>query len=630
MKIFFLIISAFPIIIITSCDIIVPSEEIDKKDLFKEMWHLKNIGQKSYAKSEAVSGIDLNLPSDKYNGKNIKILIADDAVDLKHPDLIPNALINGSIDLYNDPLNPTSYIPITQNTETHGTKVAGVIAAAKNKNNKFRGIAYSAKIGSANLFEKANSIFSYTTLQMLMYDFAYNQNFDIINQSYGENPFVYSSISSSNSQVINELIKNNYRKNTAKGFIIVTSSGNYTCEFKYADKYTEMNGKKSSYETTTNIKYDNLKNLKDYEKKYLSRIRPHFSLFDWKKSTPYTIVVGALSANGIIAEYSSIGSNLWITGFGGGELSRKTEDNNFNSDSIERPKIITTTIPGRIGFGNLFDNGFLTENKNLYYSSTFTGTSAAAPTISGVIALILSSNPKLSFWDIKHILAKTASNKKIEPNPKPYYIKVIENLNLFDTSNSLWSVWKNNWITNAAGYHFSNFYGFGVVNTNEAVNYALNYDYPYQGKLLSNYVIKNYNIQKIINEGSFDYPIEIKIDKNIKIQAINIYPVIETNKSDGIGIEIESPQHTKSVVLYPANSLISSNTDDYNNKLKYPGNNSKLADDNIGFLSNAFYEEDAKGTWRVKVINANKKELDQNNQVLFKGIKFEILGFSKN
>ncbi len=614
------------IILLNSCDFLSNNENNKQNNLLAEMWHFKSTGQKSYTKNSALMGLDLNLPNSKYSGKNVKILIADDAVDLKHPDLVANAIPNGSLDLYNDIFTPVTYLPISQNTETHGTKVAGIIAASKNKQNNFRGIAFNANIGSANLFDKASSVFSYSAMQMFMYDFAYSQNIDIINQSYGENPFIYSALLSSNYNTIHAIIKEKSKVTDNKGFIIVTSAGNYTCEFKYADKYSEATGRKVNYETATKIDTNLIKDLQEHEIKYLSRIRAHLSLFDWKKSSPYAIVVGALAANGIIAEYSSIGSNLWITGFGGGESSRKKDDLLFHSDTQERPKIITTNIPGRIGFGNLFDSGFLQENKELLYSSTFSGTSAAAPTVTGVVALILAANPKLSLWDVKHILAKTATQKGIELNPKPFCIKIIEKLNIFNTENSLWSSWNSGWTKNAAGYNFSNFYGFGVVNAADAVEYASHYDNPYSGKKIESVNYKNYTFNKIIIEGSSENSILMNIDKNLKIQAINIYPIIETNKADGLAIELESPQHTKSIILYPGNSLISSDRD--NVDLKYPGSEVNLAENNIGFLSNAFYEENSAGTWKLKIINANKKEQNKDNKIIFKGLKIEILGYA--
>jgi len=63
-----------------------------------------------------------------------------------------------------------------------------------------------------------------------------------------------------------------------------------------------------------------------------------------------------------------------------------------------------------------------------------TGTSAAAPQVSGVIALMLEANPKLSWRDVREVLiASAALTDDIDPD----------------------------WQTNGAGYHFNHYYGAG-------------------------------------------------------------------------------------------------------------------------------------------------------------------------
>ena len=50
-----------------------------------------------------------------------------------------------------------------------------------------------------------------------------------------------------------------------------------------------------------------------------------------------------------------------------------------------------------------------TLNSNCNYTSHFNGTSSAAPTVAGVIALMLDANPNLTWRDVKHILATTSA-----------------------------------------------------------------------------------------------------------------------------------------------------------------------------------------------------------------------------
>jgi len=73
------------------------------------------------------------------------------------------------------------------------------------------------------------------------------------------------------------------------------------------------------------------------------------------------------------------------------------------------------------------------------------GTSYACPIVSGVVALILEANPKLTWRDVQEILASTA--EKVLPND-------------------------SNWITNTGGYHHSILYGFGLIDAFAAVNAA--------------------------------------------------------------------------------------------------------------------------------------------------------------
>ena len=92
---------------------------------------------------------------------------------------------------------------------------------------------------------------------------------------------------------------------------------------------------------------------------------------------------------------------------------------------------------------NAFDDkGNHSNNASCNYTSTYNGTSAAAPMVSGVVALMLEANPALTLRDVKHILASTA--------------RQIDASRAAVTVNDL--VVEPAWTTNAAGYTFHNFY----------------------------------------------------------------------------------------------------------------------------------------------------------------------------
>jgi subtilisin family serine protease len=79
------------------------------------------------------------------------------------------------------------------------------------------------------------------------------------------------------------------------------------------------------------------------------------------------------------------------------------------------------------------------------YRSDFSGTSASSPMVSGVVALMLSVNPSLTWRDVRLILAGTARRN--------------------DTDDESWQA-------PAFGYRFSHRYGFGVADAQAAVQAA--------------------------------------------------------------------------------------------------------------------------------------------------------------
>ncbi len=93
-----------------------------------------------------------------------------------------------------------------------------------------------------------------------------------------------------------------------------------------------------------------------------------------------TISVAATDAEGVVAPYSTPGANLLISAFG----------------SPLQGSIVTTDRVGNAGYAP----GDVT--------TTFNGTSAATPMVSGVVALMLDANPGLGWRDVQDILAYSA------------------------------------------------------------------------------------------------------------------------------------------------------------------------------------------------------------------------------
>ena len=126
------------------------------------------------------------------------------------------------------------------------------------------------------------------------------------------------------------------------------------------------------------------------------------------------------------AGYSESGANLWVC-----------------APANDRPG----TLGGTFGI-------LTTENANRYQRD-FLGTSAAAPIVSGVAALMRSANPDLTWRDLKLILA--ASARKNDPTSSGWE----DGAQQYPGSSS-----------SGQRYHFNHQYGFGVVDAGAAVNMA--------------------------------------------------------------------------------------------------------------------------------------------------------------
>lgn len=136
------------------------------------------------------------------------------------------------------------------------------------------------------------------------------------------------------------------------------------------------------------------------------------------QNDPYVITVAATDINGHVTTFSTPGAALLVSAPG---LGTYTDD--------------------RLGSA-----GYSTDD----YTSA-AGTSYSAPTVAGIIALMLEANPNLGYRDVMDILAYSAKNS--------------------DPTNTGWQTnGAHDW--NGGGLHFSNDYGFGLVDATAAVRLA--------------------------------------------------------------------------------------------------------------------------------------------------------------
>ena len=134
-----------------------------------------------------------------YDGSGIVISIIDTGIDLNHPDL-EGQIIGGYDFVDND--------EIPEDTNGHGTQVAGIIAS----NGNLKGIAPNSKILMYKVSEDGESVPSHLIIKAI--EKSIEDNADIINISLGINQ-----TNTKIDQVVNKAVKNN--------IFVVTAAGNF-------------------------------------------------------------------------------------------------------------------------------------------------------------------------------------------------------------------------------------------------------------------------------------------------------------------------------------------------------------------------------------------------------------------
>ena len=309
-----------------------------------------------------------------FTGQGIIAAVIDSGVNVLHPDLKDN-IAPGGYDFIND----TGEITDTDASNHHGTHVAGIIAAGKNDFG-MRGVAYDAKIlplaaiGSDDVAAPQTAVTDAVNL-------AVSRGADVLNASYGPNDVMNQLFIDNGAQLVwdNALTQADAYLNAAnQGMILVFAAGNsYDATLPPSDAVNLMNANPTGGG-------------------FLPFIRPvneNLALGTNGAYRKYDLDTGQLTI--LLHDYSGLESHLLT-------VVALNPDNSIAgfSNRCGVAKDWCVSAPGV--------DIVSTVNRNEYMP--LSGTSMAAPHVSGAIAVLLDQHPELTPAQVVNLLKVTATD----------------------------------------------------------------------------------------------------------------------------------------------------------------------------------------------------------------------------
>ncbi|MEZ8146363.1 serine protease [Enterovibrio norvegicus] len=538
--------------------------------LLAHQWNLLNNGQAAFSAEGGRSGYDLNLWQTHlfgYQGQGVTVAVVDDGLEIAHPDLARNVK-PGSWDLVNNDDDPTPWDP----NASHGTSVAGIIAAVGNNGEGVRGVAPQAGLKGYNYLEE-QSLQSWLIAHGAD---ARSSDARVFNQSYGGNALFSMPYDLENdlSLALQDSVyqEQSTTAHQGRGALYVKSAGNGFGRTGITLGETTYRIQPKDFDTA------------DVPNEGLPWQNSNLSA---NNSNYWNMTVSALNADGELASYSSVGSNVFLTS-PAGEFGR------------DKPAHVTTDLTGCDRGYNTIEkadrnglHGGTAEDPNCNYNGVMNGTSSAAPNASGAAALLMTVRPDLSQRDIRHLLATTAS--KVDPTHTDTLISYVTASGVTRTVTGF-----EGWSTNAAGYDFSPYYGFGLIDVDKAM-FEARLHQPLPPLQLTEWKASEANVV-VPDAGDYAVGDSIVVADNLIVESVQVKVDIDHERTTDLLIELVSPSGTSSVLMSPRNSMIGRSF--LIGLGQQPGDESRGYRDHL-MLSHKFYGEQASGVWHLRVTDTS-------------------------
>ncbi|MFJ4817662.1 S8 family peptidase [Streptomyces sp. NPDC088801] len=278
----------------------------------------------------------------------VTVGVLDTGVDERHQDIAPNFDAADSVSCAYGKADTRA--GAWRDVGTHGTHVAGTVAAAKNGKGVV-GVAPGVKIASVRIAEPSSSLF-FAENTICGFMWAGDRGFDVTNNSYYTDPWMFNCPDDPDQAAIIEGVRRAQEYAEGKGSLQVAAAGN--SNYDLANKRTDSSSPNDS--TPVNRTITN-------------------ACVDIPTELPGVVTVAAMGNGNIKASYSNFGRDVIDVAAPGGDGSSG----------------VYSTLPGG-KYGNM------------------NGTSMASPHVAGVAALLKSADPAATPADLRARLGAQATD----------------------------------------------------------------------------------------------------------------------------------------------------------------------------------------------------------------------------